>query len=221
MKTSAIVSGTLALVAFGLCIGGGAVGLVWYSWPTPTPPPPVFATARVVEVPVEIPVEVEVVRTVEVMQVVTATPAPEQVMQLPALPDCADSAWIEMQPRSDLQAGALKTGTINRLNFVLVNTGTCTWEGYKLVSVGDPFAPIDVPYTQPGGQAIFSAPDFIVRKPLELRLYLQSTSGGLVDFENGNPLDGSIYYRMDTWSPISQAQSYDGSPGIYGCGPNG
>lgn len=237
MKTIWTVVISLAMGATLVVIGALGGWLIGSSQPTPAP----LVLSELITVEVPKIIEKEVIRTVEVEKVVevvvTPTPGSEATpVALPAPTDlptpipqptpvpCTNAAWIDTQPKSDLQGDALKLGTINRLTFVLINTGTCPWDGNQLVSMEDPFPPVAVPYTAPGGTAVFTADDFIVRQPLELRLYMQTPNGELFGFENGNPVDGSIYYRMDTYTRISQAQSYTGSGLLFGrftCGPSG
>lgn len=217
-----IALGTIATLIFGLCLGAAILAGIYQL----SPEDPPITELRVATVIVEREVEVE--KPVMVEKIITATPAPASV-QAPVLPPtqeaapCEDKAWVEMQPKNDLLGRALKVGTINRLMFVIDNVGTCTWDGYKLVSIGDAFPDIDIPYTEPGQQAIFNAPDFIVRWPLELRFVIQPpTSTGIFGFANGNPLDNTIYYRMDTYSPRSNAIQMDSVASYgYGCGANG
>lgn len=220
-----VLTGVIALVC--LCIGGGTVGAFWLLTPPPEPMT-VFATQEVVEKEVEVPVEVEVVRTVEV--IVTATPAPVvaeplQITEEPptpepvaAAPDCVDSARIERQPISDIQAGAIKYGTIKRLTWYIENTGTCYWDGYTWESTEDPLV-LPVPYTPPGGTAIIQH-DIVAKEPLSLRMFLMAPArAGLMGLSNANSTDQGAIYVMEVWRKLNYAPS--GSYTQQVCGPAG
>jgi hypothetical protein len=211
-----------------LCIGAGSAWYVLSSQPTPEPVIQ-YSTPQVIEIPVEVPVEVEVVRTVEV--VVTATPAPSaEPLQIPEVVqtttetqeepyvECFDDARIEKQPISDIQAGAIKYGTIKRLVWIVQNTGTCTWDGYTWESVDDPLV-LSVPYTEPGQMATITH-DVIARDPMSLRMFLMPPSrAGLLGLSNVNTQDDGAVYIMEVWSKLNYAPS--GSYTQQVCGPNG
>lgn len=230
---------------FGICLGAGALGFAWATWPKPEAEIS-FATPQIVEVPYE----VEVVRTVEVVVTPTpalplkgegeATPEPSQNTEVAhtsptpagALRQstpvsapydsplqggevCTDEARIEMQPVSDIQAGALEVGKLRRLTWLIENTGDCYWDGYTFESQEDPLV-LQVPYTEPGGTAMVVY-EFIVRDPLSLRMFLippQRT--GLLGLSNANSIDAGAIYRLETYKKGAAS-----SGGGLICGPGG
>lgn len=218
-----------AIIGVCLLLVGGLGGYVLFATQPTQPPEVVYSTPQVIEIPVEVPVEVEVIRTVEVERIITATPAPvvaeplqitEEVPPEPvaAAPDCVDSARIERQPISDIQAGAIKYGTIKRLTWILENTGTCVWEGYTWESTEDPLV-LPVPYTPPGGTAIIQH-DIVAKEPLSLRMFLMAPArAGLMGLSNANSTDQGAIYVMEVWRKLNYAPS--GSYTQQVCGPAG
>lgn len=225
---------TLGLIAAGAIIGvclllvGGLGGYVLFTTQPTQPPEVVYSTPQVIEIPVEVPVEV--IRTVEVERIITATPVPvvaeplQITEELPtpepvaAAPDCVDSARIERQPISDIQAGAIKYGTIKRLTWYIENTGTCYWDGYTWESTEDPLV-LPVPYTPPGGTAIIQH-DIVAKEPLSLRMFLMAPArAGLMGLSNANSTDQGAIYVMEVWRKLNYAPS--GSYTQQVCGPAG
>jgi len=217
-----------AIIGVCLLLVGGLGGYVLFATQPTQPPEVVYSTPQVIEIPVEVPVEVEVIRTVEV--IVTATPAPVvaeplQITEEPptpepvaAAPDCVDSARIERQPISDIQAGAIKYGTIKRLTWYIENTGTCYWDGYTWESTEDPLV-LPVPYTPPGGTAIIQH-DIVAKEPLSLRMFLMAPArAGLMGLSNANSTDQGAIYVMEVWRKLNYAPS--GSYTQQVCGPAG
>lgn len=226
MRILALVICTTIFALSLLCIGAGGAWYVLSSQPTPEQVIQ-YSTPQVIEIPVEVPVEVEVIRTIEVERIVTATPAPVQLApptqittetQVEPYVQCIDDARIESQPISDIQAGAIKYGTIKRLVWIVQNVGTCTWSGYTWESVDDPLV-LSVPYTEPGQMAIITH-DVIAREPMSLRMFLMPPSrSGLLGLSNVNTQDDGAVYIMEVWSKLDFAPS--GSYTQQVCGPNG
>lgn len=181
-------------------------------------------------------VPVEVIKTVEVVKEVLVTPTPEvysvptgsqpivtdivQITPSPTETPCIDSAWVKMQPISDLEAGALKIGTIKRLHFRILNDGTCIWNDYKLTS-GGVLPDIPIPYTQPGEIADIQY-DFQVYNPLEARFVVQPPTRQTFGLSNSaSPGVGlePMYYRLDTYQKTSAIEVPYGYS--LSCGPFG
>jgi hypothetical protein len=199
------------------------------------------ATPEVIEVPVEVirTVEVPIVQTVEVVKTVEVmvTPVPTEIAALPAPTQietevkeepnnwCIDSAKIELQPVSDIQASAKKIGTRRKLVWFIQNTGDCYWDGYKWESTED-YLSLDVPYTVPGGLAVIEY-EFPIQGNLSLRMFLvpPSPSGiyglnasGMLGLSNVNTVDDGAVYYLEAYDPkiIGAGPSYRG-----GCPPGG
>jgi hypothetical protein len=204
-------------------IGGFGGYVLHASYPTQLPQI-IYNTPQVVEIPVEVPVEV--IRTVEVERIVTATPQLTLYVEIPqsteeismSVQSCVDDARIESQPISDMQAGAIKFGTIKRLRWVIQNVGTCIWDGYTWESIDDPLV-LFVPYTVPGEYAEIVY-DVIAREPMSLRMFLIPPNRGmLLGFKNVNTNDDGAVYIMEVWNKLEIV-----SPGGYTqqvCGPSG
>lgn len=226
------ITTVLISLVMGVCLialGGGFVGLVWYTFPPQ--PPEVQVQTEYIERQVIVTQVVEVERVVT--QIVQPTPLPPTqpaMIQMPtATPEpvliaCTNVAWVVSQPKSDLQAGAMKAGTIKRLRFRLRNEGTCTWDNYVLTSAGV-LPDMPVPYTLPGEIAEIVY-DFQVYRSLEARFVLQPpTISGLFGVMNAaSPGVGEepIYYRLDVYagSTTIQIPSALGG-GTISCGPGG
>lgn len=226
-----ILIGVMFLVI--ACILSLASVYVTYTYMLPYTQPEIQYKAEVVTVEVPKVITQDVIKTVEVVRVVTATPAATEVVaQLPPpatpIPEptkepCMDVAYIEMQPKDYVQGDALKVNSLYNVHTTLYNAGTCIWEGYTLYSDNSvPVINTQVPYAMPGQRVTFSVASGEVLWPLQYMIVMRNAEGGFVPFANGTK-DGCMAWTLETLKEtpgFNQTMRYGFSSKLV-CGASG
>ena len=133
----------------------------------------------------------------------TETRTPEASATPTATP-CVNRARLVSSSPDQVQGGALKAGTIYRLYAEIQNIGTCVWENYGLVSIGDsdPFLYL-LPVIRPGETQRILLTEGKAAYSLHYRLVMIDNNARTFEFAIGG-WQGQVIWNMESYVDTTQ-----------------